>query len=147
MKLKINDPAPGFILPDQKGNIINISQYLGRWLLLYFYPRDNTPGCTKEACSFRDNFIRLKEMLNVVGISADSIESHRRFSDKFKLPFTILSDKKKNTIKAYGADGIIFAKRTSFLINPEGQIVKIYEKVDPSIHTEDILKDAQKFIK
>ncbi len=146
MKLKVNDQAPGFQLPDQKGKIHGISQYLGRWFLIYFYPRDNTPGCTKEACSFRDNFTRLKERLQVVGVSSDSIESHKRFSDKYKLPFTILSDKKKTVIKAYGADGIIFAKRTSFLINPNGKIVKIYEKVDPSVHTAEILKDADQLI-
>lgn len=147
MKLNVNDPAPGFILPDQKGKIINISQYLGRWLLIYFYPRDNTPGCTKEACGFRDNFTRLKEVMNIVGISADSVESHKKFSGKYKLPFTILSDKKKSAINAYGTDGMIFAKRTTFLIDPKGTIVKIYEKVDPSIHADEILKDAQQLIK
>jgi peroxiredoxin Q/BCP len=147
MKLKINDKAPRFELPDQKGIIHNISQYLGQWLLLYFYPRDNTPGCTKEACSFRDHFLKLKEKLEIVGVSGDSVESHKRFSDKYTLPFTILSDKKRKTIKNYGANGLIFAKRTSFLIDPKGVIIKIYEKVDPSIHATEILKDISQFAK
>lgn len=141
MKLKVDDKAPDFELPDQEGKMHNNSQYLGQWLLLYFYPRDNTPGCTKEACNFRDNFFKLKEKLEIVGISGDSVESHKRFSDKFTLPFTILSDKERKTIKDYGTDGLIFAKRTSFLIDPKGTIIKIYEKVDPSIHAAEILQD------
>lgn len=147
MKLKINDKAPGLELPDQGGIMHNISQYLGQWLLLYFYPRDNTPGCTKEACSFRDHFSKLKEKLEIVGVSSNSVESHKRFSDKYTLPFTILSDKKRKTIKNYGTNGLIYAKRTSFLIDPKGIIIKIYEKVDPSIHATEILKDISQFTK
>ncbi len=145
MRLLVNDKAPDFELPDQNGTLHNNSRYLGNWLLLYFYPRDNTPGCTKEACSFRDKYYLLKQKLEIVGVSGDSVESHKRFSDKYKLPFTILSDKEKKTINDYGADGLIFAKRTSFLIDPDGKIVRIYEKVDPSIHAEEILKDIGQF--
>lgn len=147
MKLKAGDKAPDFSLPDQEGRLHNISGYSGRWLLLYFYPRDNTPGCTKEACSFRDNYDALKEKLEIVGVSSDSVDSHKKFADKYTLPFIILSDKQQKTIKNYGTDELFFAKRTSFLINPKGKIVKIYERVDPSSHTAEILKDVNRFMK
>ena len=139
MKLNIREKAPYFELPDQEGKMHKLTDYKNRWLLLYFYPKDFTPGCTTEACSFRDNFSKLKERLEIVGVSGDSIESHTNFSKKYSLPFTILADPKKETIRDYGTDGLIFAKRTSFLINPEGEIEKIYEKVDPSIHAQEIL--------
>ena len=147
MKIKENDIAPDFNLPDQDGKVHKLTDYKGRWLLLFFYPKDFTPGCTKEACSFRDNFHRLKEKLDIVGVSGDSVGSHKKFTQKYQLPFTILSDNEKKTIKNYGADGLIFAKRTSFLINPGGVIEKIYEKVDPSIHTDEIFKDINQFNK
>jgi peroxiredoxin Q/BCP len=141
MKLTVKDKAPDFELPDQDGKIHKLSDYKGSFLLLYFYPKDDTPGCTKEACSFRDNFPKLKEKLEIVGVSGDSVDSHKRFSDKYTLPFTILSDKDKKIIEKYGTDGSNFAKRTSFLINPEGIIEKVYEKVDPGVHAEEILRD------
>src|SRR3972149_10307510 len=139
--LKVGRKAPEFKLPDQKGNLHSLSDYKGGWLLIYFYPKDFAPGCTKEACSFRDNFSRLKDKLQLVGISGDSVESHKNFSEKYNLPFTILSDPERKAIKNYGTNGLIFAKRTSFLINPQGTIEKIYEKVDPTTHAEEILKD------
>ena len=139
MKLNVGDNALNFNLPDSDGKMHKLTDYKGRWLLLYFYPKDFTPGCTTEACNFRDNFSKLKEKLEIVGVSGDSVESHTKFSKKYSLPFTILADPKKETIKEYGTDGLIFAKRTSFLINPEGKIKKIYEKVNPSIHAQEIL--------
>src|SRR4030065_2289027 len=147
MKLNVGDNALNFNLPDSDGKMHKLTDYKGRWLLLYFYPKDFTPGCTTEACNFRDNFSKLKEKLEIVGVSGDSVESHTKFSKKFSLPFTILADPKKEAIKDYGTDGLIFAKRTSFLINPEGEIEKIYEKVDPSIHSEEIIKDINQFNK
>jgi peroxiredoxin Q/BCP len=147
MKLNEKDAALDFNLPDQDGKIHKLSDYKGRWLLLYFYPKDFTPGCITEACSFRDNFSKLKERMEIVGVSADDIKSHKKFVQKYNLPFTILSDDKKKTIKDYGTDGLIFARRTSFLINPEGVIEKIYEKVDPSTHVDEIFKDINQFDK
>ena len=144
--LAVNDKAPDFKLADQNGNVLSLSDYLGRWLLIYFYPKDFTPGCTKEACSFRDNFSLYKDKLEIVGISGDSVKSHEKFAEKYELPFPLLADPDKKTIKTYGADGIIFAKRTSFLLNPEGLIKKIYPKVDPAVHAEQIINDIDKLI-
>jgi len=140
--LKAGDKAPDFTLADQQGNLHNLADYKGGWLLIYFYPKDFTSGCTTEACSLRDNFSSLKDKLQLVGISADSVESHKSFSEKYNLPFMLLSDPKRKAIKSYGTNGLIFAKRTSFLINPKGVIEKIYEKVDPSSHAEEIIKDV-----
>ena len=139
--LKKGDKAPDFTLADQQGSLHSLEDYKGDWLLIYFYPKDFTSGCTEEACSFRDNFSRLEGKLKLVGISADSVESHKNFSKKYNLPFTLLSDPERKAIKSYGTNGLIFAKRTSFLINPQGTIEKIYEKVDPTVHAEEILKD------
>jgi peroxiredoxin Q/BCP len=141
MKLKKGATAPNFKLPDANGKVHSLSEYKGKWLLMYFYPRDNTPGCTKEACSFRDNFSKLKRAVEIVGVSGDSVKSHKNFSEKYSLPFTLLADPEKAIIKKYGTEGIIFAKRTSFLINPKGVIEKIYEKVNPSTHAEEIIND------
>ncbi len=142
--LETNDKAPSFTLPDQNDELHSLSDYLGKWLLLYFYPKDFTSGCTKEACSFRDNFDKFTNKLQIVGISGDSVESHKKFSDKHELPFTLLADPDKKIIKSYGTDGLILAKRTSFLINPKGLIEKVYEKVNPALHAEEILEDIAK---
>lgn len=139
--LQINDLAPNFSAPDQDNQIHQLSDYKGKYLVLYFYPKDDTPGCTKEACSMRDNIQELKNKAEVVGVSADTIESHQKFVEKYGLPFTLLADPEKKIIDAYGADGLIFKKRVTFLINPEGKIVKIYDKVDVNKHAEQILKD------
>lgn len=141
MKLKEKDLAPDFKLPDQNGKVHNLSDYRGKWLLLYFYPRDNTPGCTKEACNFRDNYQVLKEKMEIIGVSVNSVKSHEKFANIYSLPFPILSDTKKEAVNGYGTDGIIFAKRSSFLINPKGIIEKVYEKVDPKKHTQEVLSD------
>jgi peroxiredoxin Q/BCP len=140
-KLEKGSKAPDFNLPDQSGILHSLNDYQGKWLLLYFYPKDNTPGCTKEACSFRDNFSLLKKKVEVVGVSGDSVKSHKNFADKYSLPFTLLSDSEKKVINDYGANNLIFAKRTSFLINPNGVIEKVYEKVDPSNHALEIFQD------
>ena len=154
MKLKQGNKAPDFALPDQGGNMHKLSSQKGTWVLLYFYPKDDTPGCTKEACGIRDVFPRFKKMDAVVfGVSADSVARHKKFAEKYKLPFTLLADEDKKVIKAYG----VWAKkklmgreymgilRTSFLIDPKGVIMKIYENVKPDIHAEEVLADLREF--
>lgn len=144
--------APSFSLPDQFGRIHSLSEYQGKWLLVYFYPKDDTPGCTKEACGFRDIATEfVKQDIVVIGISKDSVQSHKKFAEKYHLSFTLLSDESTDTIKAYGAwgekkfmgrtfDGV---KRISFLIGPEQTIRKEYSKVDVFSHAKDILQDKQ----
>lgn len=153
MKLKINQKAPDFKLKDQNGKIHKLSDYKGKWVLIYFYPKDNTPGCTKQACEIRDNFFDFQNLdIVVLGISTDSVESHKKFKEKYKLPFTLLSDDKKEVVKKYGVwgkkkflgktfEGVI---RTSFLINPQGKIEKIYENVKPEKHAKEVLEDFSK---
>ncbi|MEP7167299.1 MAG: thioredoxin-dependent thiol peroxidase [Candidatus Woesebacteria bacterium] len=150
--IKPNTPAPDFSLPDQDDTIRTLSDYKGKWLVVYFYPKDDTPGCTKEACSFRDNSHKLlKREVAVVGVSKDSVKSHKKFVDKYSLPFTLLSDPEKVMIHAYGAwgtkkfmgreyDGIL---RTTFLIDPTGIVKKVYENVKPDEHAIAILQDIE----
>lgn len=134
--------APEFSLPGSDGAVHTLSAYRGRKVVLYFYPKDGTPGCTKEACSIRDNFSAIKEQgIAVFGISFDSPESHRDFQAKHALPFTLLSDRERSVAKAYGAGGFLFPKRKTFLIDENGVIVKIYEHVDVATHGTDIVRD------
>jgi peroxiredoxin Q/BCP len=147
--------AIDFSLTDQNGKVHKLSSYRGSWVLLYFYPKDDTPGCTKEACGFRDHLNDLKKHdIVVLGVSADSVASHQKFAQKYNLNFPLLADEKKEVIKAYGAwgkkkfmgkefEGIL---RVSFLINPEGDIVKKYDKVKPEIHAGEVLEDIKKLI-
>jgi len=150
--LKINDTAPDFSLPDQDGKIHKLSDYRGKFVLIYFYPKDDTPGCTKEACSFRDNFPHFGNIgAKILGISTDSVASHRKFSQKYKLSFTILADIDKKVVKEYGVwqpkkfmgREFLGTVRSSYLINSEGKIVKIYEKVNPSVHAQEVIKDLE----
>ncbi len=149
-KLKTGDKAPDFKLPDQDGKMHNLSDYLGKWVLLYFYPKDDTPGCTKEACSMRDNMANFDKMKTVVlGVSVDSVQSHDKFAKKYKLPFPILSDNEKKVVKLYGVwreKNMMGRKymgtvRTSFLIDPQGKVAKVYEAVKPEVHTKEVLGD------
>jgi peroxiredoxin Q/BCP len=151
-KIKIGDIAPDFELPDQNGKIHKLSNYRGKWVLVYFYPKDNTPGCTTEACTFRDNFSFFKKLnCQILGISTDSVKSHQKFAEKYQLPFPILADEKKEVVKKYGVYGekkflgkiFMGTKRTSFLIDPEGKIVKIYEKVNPKTHLNEVINDLE----
>lgn len=152
MKLKTGQKAPDFKLSDQDGKVHSLSDYKGKWLLIYFYPKDDTPGCTKEACAIRDDFHGFEKLkTGVVGISSDSVKSHKKFAKKYHLPFTLLSDEKKEVLKKYE----VWAKkkfmgreymgilRTSFLVNPNGKIAKIYENVKPELHAAEVLKDLQ----
>lgn len=142
--------ATNFSLPDQNEKIHTLTDYRGKWVVLYFYPKDDTPGCTKEACAFRDNWsIFQKKGIVVLGVSADLPKRHLKFAEKYKLPFTLLSDPEKTTIKAYNAWGLkkmmgreyegIFRK--TFVIDPEGKIAKEYPKVTPAEHAEEIIKE------
>ena len=148
--ISINKKAPDFTLPDQDGKINSLSDYIGQWVLLYFYPKDDTPGCTKEACSIRDDFPKFKNLkAKVIGISADTVESHKKFAQKYKLPFTLLADTEKKVLKLYGVWGIkkflgkeyYGIRRMSFLVNPKGKIAKIYKKVVPIEHSQEVIKD------
>jgi peroxiredoxin Q/BCP len=149
-KLKVGLLTPDFTLPDGEGKNRTLSDYRGRWVLIYFYPKDDTPGCTRQACAIRDNFPKFKKMkAEVLGISINSPKSHEKFSKKFKLPFTLLADEEKKVVNLYG----VWAKkrfmgreymgtlRTSFLINPRGMIAKIYEGVKPDLHAAEVLAD------
>jgi peroxiredoxin Q/BCP len=140
--------APGFKLQDQNGDWHELKDYRGSWLAVYFYPKDDTPGCTREACNFRDNMYAFKAIgANVVGISVDDVESHKNFSDKYKLPFTLLADESGETAKAYGVlrdwKLVQIASRQSFLVDPQGLIAKHYEEVDPDTHTQQVLADLE----
>jgi peroxiredoxin Q/BCP len=142
VKLFIGALAPDFLAHDQNMQEHSLARYQGKYLLLYFYPKDDTPGCTVEACAFRDNMVELQKKIVVLGISPDTIVSHQRFALKNNLPFPLLADPDKHMIQAYGANGVGFPKRVSFLINPEGRVVKIYEKVNVKTHANEILKDV-----
>ncbi len=143
--------ATDFHLADQNGTFHQLYQYLGSWVLVYFYPKDDTPGCTTEACKFRDSLALLQRMgLVILGISKDSVVSHKKFAQKYSLNFPILSDESRTTIKAYGAWGMKKfmgrsfegTLRKSFLIGPTGEIVKEYDRVNPTIHAQEILADV-----
>jgi peroxiredoxin Q/BCP len=139
--------AKDFILSDQSGVMHTLHQYKGKWVVVYFYPKDDTPGCTIEACKFRDALSELQNMgVVILGISKDSVDSHKKFADKYHLNFPILSDESKETIKAYGAGGL-FTLRKSYLVDPKGEIKKVYENVNPTNHAEEILKDVKEFTK
>lgn len=144
----VDEPAPDFRLQDQNGEWHDLQDYRESWLVVYFYPKDQTPGCTTEACNFRDNIFAFKAIgAAVVGISLDDVESHKEFSDKYKLPFVILADEGGAVADAYGVlrdyKLIKIASRQSFLVNPEGVIVKHYEDVDPETHTQEVLSDLE----
>jgi len=148
---EVGSVAPGFELQDQNGEWHKLTDYRGKWLAIYFYPKDDTPGCTTEACSFRDNIYAFEAIgAKVVGISVDDVDSHQAFSEKYKLPFILLADEKGRTSKSYGVlDNYLLVKvasRESFIINPEGIIVKHYEKVDPATHTLEVLQDLQQMM-
>ena len=150
--LNVGNKAPEFNLPDQDGKMHTLRESKGKWILLYFYPKDDTPGCTVEACSIRDNYSAFKKAgIVVYGMSADSVKKHAKFAEKHDLPFTLLSDESKDTLNAYG----VWAKkkfmgreymgilRNSFLIDPDGKIAKIYEGVKPTEHAKEVLTDAK----
>jgi peroxiredoxin Q/BCP len=150
--LKEGEIAPDFTLPDQDGKTHTLSDYKGKWVLIYFYPKDDTPGCTTEACTIRDEFPAFGPLDAVVfGISADTVEKHKKFAEKYNLPFTLLADTDKEAIEAYGVwqkkkfmgREFMGIMRSSFLIDPEGNIAKVYEKVKPKEHASEVLADLK----
>lgn len=136
--------APAFSLPDQNNKTHNLADYKGQWVVVYFYPRDDTPGCTKEACGFRDKSQPYKDQnIVILGISKDSIVSHKRFAQKYHLTFPLLSDESTKTIRAYDAWGLLGVLRKTYLIDPHGEIRKTYDKVDVLSHADNILHDIK----
>jgi len=146
---KVGQPAPDFNLPDQNGKLHTLQEYHGKWLVLYFYPKDDTPGCTQEACSFRDDLSQITELgAQVVGVSVDDTSSHAEFAKKYHLPFPLLADKTTETAARYGALMdlwlIKFARRYTFLIDPQGNLKKMYLTVETSRHSKQIIADLKK---
>lgn len=147
-ELVSGDMPPAFELMDQNGKSHRLSDYSGQWVVLYFYPKDDTPGCTKEACNFRDDIFKLKDLgAHVLGISLDSVESHTKFAKKHGLPFPLLSDENGKTARAYGTFSrflfVNYAKRHTFIVDPAGLVAKIYREVDPDTHSTQVINDLQ----
>ena len=147
--------APEFSLLDQDGESHNLSMYKGQWVVIYFYPKDDTPGCTKEACTIAEVYSDFEKMgVKVFGVSKDSPASHKKFAEKYNLPFTLLSDESTAMIRAYDAlqEKSMFGKknigivRVSYIVNPEGEIVKTYPKVTPADHALQLLSDLKELM-
>ena len=146
--IELNQAAPNFMLKDAHETVHKLEDYHGHWLIIYFYPKDNTPGCTKEACALRDDSEKFASLnTKVLGISTDNSKSHLSFSQKQSLPFTLLADTDGKVSSTYGAlfklGPVKFCKRHSFIIDPTGKIVKIYRTVSPSLHSQELLQDLQ----
>ena len=142
-------PAPEFSLPDQNGRIVRLADFRGKWVVLYFYPKDDTPGCTEEACAFRDDQVALTLLgAQVVGVSLDDSASHAAFARKYNLPFPLLADMDAKVAASYGAVTNLvvakFARRYTFLIDPQGRIARTYLKVDTSRHSAEIIADLKR---
>ena len=150
MKLKVGDKAPSINALDQFGNKISLEDFKGSKIVIYFYPKDDTPGCTAEACSLRDNYkVLMDKGFRIIGVSADNSKSHMKFTEKYQLPFPLIPDTDKKIIQDYGVwgrkkfmgrefDGII---RTTFVIGEDGNILKVFEKVDTKDHANQILSE------
>ena len=156
MYKKVGTKAPAWKALDQDGEMKASKDYLGKWVILYFYPKDDTPGCTTEACSFRDGFSKFKRGgIEVIGVSVDSVKKHAKFVEKYSLPFTLLADEDKKIVEAYGVWGMkkfmgreyMGTNRVSYLINPEGKIAKVYDKVKPDEHADEVLVDVKSLSK
>jgi thioredoxin-dependent peroxiredoxin len=149
MKLSLGDKAPDFELKDQNGKTHRLSDYRGKTVILYFYPKDDTPGCTKEACSFRDSYADIKKVAVILGVSIDDEASHKKFEEKHSLPFTLLADPDKKVVKLYGVWGekSMYGKkymgtiRTTFIIDEKGIIRRIFENVKVDTHTAEVMKE------
>ena len=148
LSLKVGDKAPAFTVATNGGGNVSLADYLGKHVVLYFYPKDDTPGCTKEACAFRDGFAAFKKKGAVVlGVSPDPVKAHDKFVEKFKLPFTLLADTDKRIVEAYGVWGektfmgrkYMGTHRVTFLIGPDGVIKQIWPKVKPEEHADEVL--------
>ena len=145
----VGKPAPAFKLQDQAGKWHTLADYKGRWVAMYFYPKDDTPGCTTQACGFRDNIFAFnKEGAVILGVSVDEVTSHKEFAEKHSLPFTLLADSDKAVARSYGVlktyMGVMeMARRDTFIIDPQGRIAKHYESVDPDGHSQVVLADIK----
>jgi len=149
----VGEFAPDFAVKDQAGNVVSRDSLKGKWTVIYFYPKDDTPGCTKEACSFRDNFAALEAAgAKVIGVSGDSAASHQKFASKYELPFTLLADEGNTMAKAFGAfgpktnygrtyEGII---RSTVVLDPEGRVAKVWPRVKPETHAAEVLEWLRK---
>jgi len=145
----VGDPAPDFELRDQNGQLHAIEDYRGKWVALYFYPKDGTPGCTTEACEFRDNIFAFRRLnCQILGVSLDDEESHKAFAEEHGLPFPLLADTTGSAADAYGVKtrmlGMTMAKRQTFLIDPDGRVARHYADVDPDKHSAEIIADLEK---
>jgi len=146
--LNSGDLAPAFELVDQDSKVHRLGEYQGQWLVLYFYPKDDTPGCTTEACEFRDDIYALRSMgVTVLGVSMDDVKSHKEFAEKYHLPFPLLSDADGHVAREYGSFSsfgpLKFAKRHTFIINPEGRVAKVYRNVYPKGHSDQVIADIK----
>lgn len=145
--LEVGQPAPDFSLPDQSGKVHKLADYRGKWLALYFYVKDDTPGCTEQACKYRDDIHQLTGLgAQVVGVSVDNSASHANFAKKYNLPFPLLADSKGETAARYDSlrgDGSM-AKRNTFLIDPQGRIAKIYLSASTSRNSAEVIEDLKK---
>ena len=149
---EIGAPAPAFALPDQAGKMHALADYAGRWLVLYFYPKDDTPGCTTEACNFRDDIVRIRRLgAEVVGVSVDDVASHAQFAAKHTLPFPLLADEGGKVAESYGAlrDLMVMkmAKRQTYIIDPQGRVAQRYLDVDPETHAAEVVADLERLQK
>ena len=142
--LEIGSEAPDFELKNQNGENVRLSNFKGNIVVLYFYPKDNTPGCTTEACDFRDSMNDLKKYgIVVLDVSADSVDSHKKFHDGKKLNFDLLSDQKKEVIKKYGANGPLTTRRITYIIDRNQKIAYVFDKVHPQGHSKEVLKKIE----
>lgn len=148
MTISAGEPAPEFTLADEEGRMHSLSDYSGKPVVLYFYPKDDTPGCTKEACGFRDDYSAYEEAgVVILGVSPDTSKSHAKFKTKYELPFTLLADPDHEALKLYGVWGLkkSFGReyegvfRTTFLIGENGKILRVFKKVKPAVHSAEIL--------
>jgi len=147
-RLVVGNPAPEFELADQMGQLHSLEDYRDQWVVLYFYPKDETPGCTTEACEFRDNIFAFRDInTQILGVSLDDVESHKAFAENHSLPFPLLADTEGETSTAYGVKtrmfGMTVAKRQTFIIGPDGIIAKHYETVKPDGHSVNVLADLK----
>lgn len=152
---QLNKDTLSIKLQNQNNEMVSLADYLGKYIVLYFYPKDDTPGCTTEACSFRDANTELRDIgVETIGVSKDAVKSHIKFSEKYKLPFTLLSDPEHKLQDAFGVwqkkkfmgREYMGTARTTFIIDPEGKIVKQYENVKPKGHSEAVLADLKELI-
>ena len=146
--VQLGQPAPEFELFDQDGQLHSLEDYRDQWVVLYFYPKDETPGCTTEACEFRDNIFAFKKLnAQILGVSLDDVESHKKFAEKHGLPFPLLADVDGKAADAYGVKtrmfGMMVAKRQTFLIHPDGTLAKHYDEVKPATHSLQVLEDLK----